>query len=202
MGERSARGGHRLARDYVPEEARLWAGGAEQRRAPRREGPEAGGRCAATGQGSGWSRCSGSAEAASCSDGKAEGVHRSASGGERGESIALPSEETGLAQRPSPCRYRMHFFFLLGQGREVSVSKGRVPAQRGSAGLAAALQRCGDTARRRPRTGARQHRHGRRRRASNSTTQNAIIKMKTAEKKNPPQNNNYQIYEMKIIIQK
>lgn len=33
--------------------------------------------------------------------------------GEEGESIALPSEETGLLQRPSPCRYRMHFFFLL-----------------------------------------------------------------------------------------
>lgn len=58
-------------------------------------------------------------------------MHRSASGGDGGESIALPSEETGLAQRPSPCRYRMHFFFLLEQRREASVSNGRVPAPPG-----------------------------------------------------------------------
>lgn len=60
-----------------------------------------------------WLRCSQSAGAASLSEVKAEDLHGSTSEGEEGESIALPSEETGLAQGPSPCRYRMHFFFLL-----------------------------------------------------------------------------------------
>lgn len=70
-------------------------------------------RGAETGRGSVCSLCVESAGAASLSEGKAEDTHWSASRGEGGESIALPSEETGLAQRPSPCKYRMHFFFLL-----------------------------------------------------------------------------------------
>lgn len=66
--------------------------------------------CADMGKGLVGFRC---AKSASLSGVKAEDMHWSTSKGEEGESIALPSEETGLAQRPSPCRYRMHFFFLL-----------------------------------------------------------------------------------------
>lgn len=120
-------------------------------------------------------------------------MHRSASGGERGESIALPSEETGLAQRPSPCRYRMHFFFLLEQGREVSVSKGRVPARRGSAvpalprgraGGAAALRghRQAAPAGRGSAAPAEQEDEG----IKQDTNQNSEIKTKTAENKKTP----------------
>lgn len=65
------------------------------------------------GKGLAWFWCVKSAGAASLSEVKAVDMHCSTSKGEGGESIALPSEETGLAQRPSPCRYRMHFFFLL-----------------------------------------------------------------------------------------
>lgn len=70
-------------------------------------------RCAVAGKGLGWLWYVKLAGAESFSEVKAEAVHWSTSKGEEGESIALPSEETGLAQRPSPCRYRMHFFFLL-----------------------------------------------------------------------------------------
>lgn len=34
--------------------------------------------------------------------------------GDPGQPRALSSEGTGLGQRPSPGKYRMHFFFLLG----------------------------------------------------------------------------------------
>lgn len=34
--------------------------------------------------------------------------------GDLGQPRALSSEGTGLGQRPSPGKYRMHFFFLLG----------------------------------------------------------------------------------------
>lgn len=34
--------------------------------------------------------------------------------GDWGQPRALSSEGTGLGQRPSPGKYRMHFFFLLG----------------------------------------------------------------------------------------
>ena len=111
------------ARDYVPEEATPYAGdsvGAEEHLAVSLEEQVAVWRRAETGKGSGCSLCAESAGAASLSEGKAEEMHWSASRGEGGESIALPSEETGLAQRPSPCKYRMHFFFLLRTVKRVS----------------------------------------------------------------------------------
>lgn len=59
----------------------------------------------------------GSAGLASSSGGKRdsrryEGESRGA--GDTGQPRALSSEGTGLGQRPSPGKYRMHFFFLLG----------------------------------------------------------------------------------------
>lgn len=105
------------ARGYVPVGATLGAGGSAgawgERWALGLEELAAGPAWAKTGKGSGGSRCAEAAGAAGWSEGKAEGTRWSASRGEGGESIALPSEETGLAQRPSPCKYRMHFFFLL-----------------------------------------------------------------------------------------
>lgn len=102
--------------DYVPVEAARYVGdsaGAEEHLVVSLEEPVALWRGAESGKGSCCCLCAESAGAASLSEGKAEEMHWSASRGEGGESIALPSEETGLAQRPSPCKYRMHFFFLL-----------------------------------------------------------------------------------------
>lgn len=70
-------------------------------------------RCADREEGLAWFWCIRSAGAASLFGIKAEDVHWSTSKGEGGESIVLPLEETGLEQCPFPCRYRMHFFFLL-----------------------------------------------------------------------------------------
>lgn len=48
--------------------------------------------------------------------------------GDRGQPRALSSEGTGLGQRPSPGKYRMHFFFLLGIVKRV-ICKQRVNPQ-------------------------------------------------------------------------
>lgn len=45
--------------------------------------------------------------------------------GDLGQPRALSSEGTGLGQRPSPGKYRMHFFFLLGIVKRV-ICKQRV----------------------------------------------------------------------------
>lgn len=45
--------------------------------------------------------------------------------GDPGQPRALSSEGTGLGQRPSPGKYRMHFFFLLGIVKRV-ICKQRV----------------------------------------------------------------------------
>lgn len=48
--------------------------------------------------------------------------------GDPGQPRALSSEGTGLGQRPSPGKYRMHFFFLLGIVKRV-ICKQRVNSQ-------------------------------------------------------------------------
>lgn len=48
--------------------------------------------------------------------------------GDTGQPRALSSEGTGLGQRPSPGKYRMHFFFLLGIVKRV-ICKQRVNSQ-------------------------------------------------------------------------
>lgn len=48
--------------------------------------------------------------------------------GDVGQPRALSSEGTGLGQRPSPGKYRMHFFFLLGIVKRV-ICKQRVNSQ-------------------------------------------------------------------------